>query len=91
VVSHRLKRLRQGLKGRADVRATSARWAWVESVLALGGQDEGRAVRDAVHAGGSFAAYQRAFSTLPPRAAPPPAPGVDLRPRKRTRLAIASP
>jgi radical SAM superfamily enzyme YgiQ (UPF0313 family) len=90
VVNHRLKRLRQGLKGRADVRATSARWAWVESVLALGGQAEGRAVRDAVHAGGSFAAYQRAFARLEPRRAPPAAAGVDLRPRKRHRLAIAS-
>jgi len=90
VVGERLRRLRKGLKGRADVRATSARWAWVESVLALGGEAEGRAVRDAVHAGGSFSDYQRAFSTLAPRRAPPHAPGVDLSPRKRTRLAMAS-
>ena len=36
------------------MRATSARWAWVEAVLAHGGEAEGRAVLDAVHAGGTF-------------------------------------
>jgi radical SAM superfamily enzyme YgiQ (UPF0313 family) len=30
LVDARLDRLRRGLKGRVDVRATSARWAWVE-------------------------------------------------------------
>jgi radical SAM superfamily enzyme YgiQ (UPF0313 family) len=69
VVSRRLDRLRRGLKGRVEVRATSARWAWVEAVLARGGEAEGRAVLSAVHAGGSFAAYQRAFAALP--GAPP--------------------
>jgi radical SAM superfamily enzyme YgiQ (UPF0313 family) len=65
VVEHRLDRLRRGLRGRADVRATSARWAWVESVLARGGGREGRAVMEAVHAGGSFAAWKRALDGLP--------------------------
>jgi radical SAM superfamily enzyme YgiQ (UPF0313 family) len=64
VVQRRLDRLRRGLRGRADVRATSARWAWVEATLAGGGEAEGRAVLEAVHAGGSFASYQRAFSAL---------------------------
>jgi radical SAM superfamily enzyme YgiQ (UPF0313 family) len=70
VVEDRLDRLRRGLRGRVDVRATSARWAWVEYVLAQGGDAEGRAVLDAVHAGGSFASYKRAFAALPaaPRA-----------------------
>ncbi|MGH7435556.1 MAG: B12-binding domain-containing radical SAM protein [Polyangiaceae bacterium] len=62
VVEHRLERLRRGLKGRADVRATSARWAWVEAVLAQGGEAEGLAVIDAVDAGGSFRAYEKAFA-----------------------------
>jgi radical SAM superfamily enzyme YgiQ (UPF0313 family) len=62
VVSGRLERLRQGLRGRADVRATSARWAWVEYALAQGGEAEGLAVIEAVDAGGSFRAYERAFS-----------------------------
>ena len=64
VVDHRLDRLRRGLKGRADVRATSAKWAWVEAVLARGAAPEGRAVFEAVHAGGSFADYKRAFASL---------------------------
>jgi radical SAM superfamily enzyme YgiQ (UPF0313 family) len=71
VVDKRLERLRKGLRGRADVRSTSARWAWVEYVLAQGGVAEGRAVRAAVHASGSFASYKRAFEavakTKPPR------------------------
>ncbi|MEO7330157.1 MAG: radical SAM protein, partial [Minicystis sp.] len=64
VVSHRLDRLKRGLKGRVEVRSTSARWAWVEAVLAKGGVAEGRAVLEAVHAGGSFAAYEKAFRAL---------------------------
>ncbi|HEY8039960.1 MAG TPA: radical SAM protein [Polyangiaceae bacterium] len=64
VVDKRLDRLRRGLKGRVDVRATSARWAWVEYVLAQGGEAEGHAVLDAVAAGGSFRAYERAFAGI---------------------------
>ncbi len=64
VVNARLDRLRRGLRGRADVRATSARWAWVEYVLAQGGVAEGRAVRQAALAGGSFAAYRAAFEAV---------------------------
>lgn len=66
VVDARLDRLRRGLKGRADVRATSARWAWVEYVLAQGGEAEGLALVDAVNAGGSFRAYERAFARMEP-------------------------
>jgi radical SAM superfamily enzyme YgiQ (UPF0313 family) len=62
VIDRRLERLRRGLRGRADIRATSARWAWVEHVLAQGGEAEGLAVLDAVADGGSFRAYERAFS-----------------------------
>jgi radical SAM superfamily enzyme YgiQ (UPF0313 family) len=65
VVEERLARLRRGLRGRVDVRATSARWAWVEYVLAQGGEAEGHAVVDAVTAGGSFRAYERAFAARP--------------------------
>jgi len=67
VVNKRLERLRRGLKGRADVRATSARWAWAEAVLAKGGVAEGKAVARAVREGESFAAYQRAFEAIAPR------------------------
>jgi radical SAM superfamily enzyme YgiQ (UPF0313 family) len=80
VVNDRLDRLRRGLRGRADVRATSARWAWVEAVLAQGGEAEGRAVLEAVLAGGTFAHYQRAFSKLNLASAP----------RQRRNLAVVS-
>jgi len=66
VVDDRLDRLRRGLKGRVDVRSTSAKWAWVEYVLAQGGDAEGRAVIDAVRRGGRFADYKRAFAALAP-------------------------
>jgi radical SAM superfamily enzyme YgiQ (UPF0313 family) len=65
IVDKRLERLARGLKGRVDVRSTSARWAWIEYVLAQGGPAEGRAVMDAVHNGGNFASYKRAFEALP--------------------------
>jgi radical SAM superfamily enzyme YgiQ (UPF0313 family) len=64
VVDHRLALLRSRLSGRADVRATSTRWAWVEAVLARGGHAEGKAVLEALRQGGSFAAYRRAFEQL---------------------------
>jgi radical SAM superfamily enzyme YgiQ (UPF0313 family) len=64
VVEHRLDRLRRGLRGRADVRSTSAKWAWIEYVLAQGGAEEGLAVLEAARAGGNFAAYRRAFEKL---------------------------
>lgn len=70
LVDRRLDRLRKGVRGRVDVRGTSARWAWVEYVLAQGGQAEGRAVLDAVHQGGSFRAWKDAFDALPQDRAP---------------------
>lgn len=77
VVEKRLARLRQGVRGRVEVRATSARWAYIEYVLAQGGPAEGRAVLEAVAAGGRFADYKRAFEALP-------------RERKKRTLAVAS-
>jgi radical SAM superfamily enzyme YgiQ (UPF0313 family) len=64
VVTDRLDRLKRGLRGRADVRSTSAKWAWVEYVLAQGGEAEGLAVADVVRAGGGFAAYKKAFGEI---------------------------
>lgn len=64
VVERRLERLRRGLRGRADVRSTSVKWAWVEYVLAQGGAAEGLAVLEATREGGNFAAYRRAFANL---------------------------
>lgn len=60
-IERKLERLRRGLRGRAEVRPTSARWAWVEHMLAQCGPEAGLAVMDAWRGGGSFAAYKRAF------------------------------
>jgi hypothetical protein len=46
-IDARLERLRRGLKGRAEVRPTSARWAWVEYMLAQCGPEAGLAAMDA--------------------------------------------
>ena len=64
LVEQRLARLRAGLRGRADVRAISARWAWVEYVLAQGGFAEGLALASAVDRGGRFSDYRAAFAEL---------------------------
>jgi len=61
VVRRRCERLRKGLRGRVEIRAASARWAWVEHRLAQGGLPEAQAVYEAVSAGGGFAAYKRAL------------------------------
>ncbi len=61
VVDSRLARLRRGLKGRAELRPVSARWAWVEYMLAQCGPEGGLAALDAHRAGGSFNAWRQAF------------------------------
>lgn len=66
VVEQRLARLSKGLRqagiaDRVTVRPTSARWAWVEYMLAQGDRRAGLAAMDAARAGGSFAAYRSAF------------------------------
>jgi radical SAM superfamily enzyme YgiQ (UPF0313 family) len=61
-VDRKLRQLRRGLAGRAAVRPTSARWAWVEYMLAQGDSRAGLAAMDAWRAGGSFAAWKRAFA-----------------------------
>ncbi len=76
VVERRLERLRRGLKGKVEIRPTSARWAWVEYVIAQGGAHEGRAILEAVRNGGAFRDYARAF---------------DARPEDRARRAIVRP
>ncbi len=77
LVEERLERLKRGLRGRVDVRSTSAKWAWVEYMLAQGGEAEGLAVLTAMRDGGTFAAYKRAFNALPEK-------------RERRSLAIAN-
>ncbi len=61
-VERKLERLRKGLRGKAEVKPTSARWAWVEYMMAQCGPEGGLAAMDAWRAGGSFSAWKRAFS-----------------------------
>jgi radical SAM superfamily enzyme YgiQ (UPF0313 family) len=68
-VERRLARLRQGLGKHAEVRPTSARWAWVEYVLAQGGMEAGLRAYAAHQGGGSFAAWSRAFAGWQPQGA----------------------
>ena len=66
-VDRKLKYLKKGLrpsKGRAQIRSTSAKWAWVESMLAQGGEAAGLAVLEAVNNGGHFGAWKKAFQHL---------------------------
>lgn len=61
-IEKRLQHMRKGLGAAAEIRPTSARWAWVEYILAQGGIDAGKRAYQAYKAGGSFAAWQKAFS-----------------------------
>lgn len=61
-VEARLERLRRGLAGAVEVRPTSARWAWVEYLLAQGGMEAGRRALLAHQAGGRFGDWKRAFA-----------------------------
>jgi radical SAM superfamily enzyme YgiQ (UPF0313 family) len=57
----RVAYLRAKLRGRAEIRPTSPRWAWVEYMLAQGGEEAGLAAVEAWRGGGTFAAWKRAF------------------------------
>ncbi|CAN5793160.1 hypothetical protein BH11MYX3_BH11MYX3_45510 [soil metagenome] len=95
LVDARLQRLDKGLRAaglhdKVKVRPTSARWAWVEYMLAQGETNGGLAVMDAHRAGGTFAAYKAAFKArgvepTGPRARVPS--GQELIALKRQRLA----
>jgi radical SAM superfamily enzyme YgiQ (UPF0313 family) len=84
VIEAKLARLRGLLKGRVEVRPTSARWAWIEYRLAQGGFAAGRAAAVATRAGGRFGDWRAALAEVPePATAPPPeahAALVSLRP-----------
>jgi radical SAM superfamily enzyme YgiQ (UPF0313 family) len=60
-IEDKLSRLRAALKGVAEIRPSSARWAWVEYMLSQGGEEAGLAAMDAWRKGGSFAAWKNAF------------------------------
>jgi radical SAM superfamily enzyme YgiQ (UPF0313 family) len=58
----KLSAIRSGLKGKVDVRPSSARWAWVEYMLSQGDENAGLAAMEAWKNGGSFAAFKKAFA-----------------------------
>lgn len=82
VVDRRLRRLQRGLRGRVQVRPTSARWAWVEYQLAQGGPAAGEALYRAVSTGGRYADMRRELGAMEPCDMRPWAqePTVDLSP-----------
>jgi radical SAM superfamily enzyme YgiQ (UPF0313 family) len=63
-VDRTLDYLRRGLKGVVDMRATSARWAWVEYELAQGGFEMAEAAIEAYRAGESFGAWKQAIGRV---------------------------
>lgn len=71
VVERRLKRLSRGLRGKVEIRPTSARWAWVEAQLAQGGPEAGEAVYAAVQAGGKFSDWKLALKAMDPSSVAP--------------------
>ena len=74
-VDRRMKRLTKGLRGKAEVRPVSARWAWVEYELSQGGPEAGLAVMQAWKEGGRFADWKRALKAVAPETRRPWAQG----------------
>ncbi|TNF27748.1 MAG: radical SAM protein [Deltaproteobacteria bacterium] len=68
-IDRTLARLRDGLAGVAEVRSTSARWAWIEYRMSQGSQDAGLAAYAAWRKGGRFAAWRDALAEVPERGA----------------------
>lgn len=68
-IDAKLDRLRKGLDGTAEIRSTSARWAWVEYRMSQGDAGAGHAALKAWRDGGDFRAWERAFVDLPERPA----------------------
>ncbi len=65
-VDRRMKGLQRALKGAAEIRPVSSRWAWIEYELAQGGAESGLAMLRGYEAGGRFADYRRALSGVDP-------------------------
>jgi radical SAM superfamily enzyme YgiQ (UPF0313 family) len=61
-LSLKLSSIRDGLKGKVEVKPASVRWAWVEYMLSQGSESAGLAAMDAWKAGGTFSSWKRAFA-----------------------------
>ncbi len=62
VLDGRLMRLKRALKGRAELRSTSSRWAWIEYRLSQGDARAGLAAMRAWERGGAYSAWVSAFA-----------------------------
>ena len=65
-VDRTMKRLTRGLRGKAEVRPVSSRWAWVEYEISQGGPQTGLAILEAWRQGGRFAHYKAALQQVDP-------------------------
>ncbi|MEN0066257.1 MAG: radical SAM protein [Myxococcota bacterium] len=87
-IDRRMRDLKKRLKGAAELRPVSARWAWIEYELAQGGAETGLAMLRGYEAGGRFADYRRALAEVDPSTKRPwthhEAPLVDPVVRRRT-------
>jgi radical SAM superfamily enzyme YgiQ (UPF0313 family) len=79
-VQRTLSRLERGLRGSAEVRSTSAKWAWVEYRMSQGGQDAGLAALKAWRAGASFRDWEQALGEAEERGGLSAAVSADLWP-----------
>ena len=64
VLESKFSRIRAGLKGKAEVKPGSPRFAWIEYMLSQGDERAGLAAMDAWRQGGRFAAWKKAFDSL---------------------------
>lgn len=91
VAEQRLKRIQKGLRGQVEIRPQPPKWAWVEYMLAQRGPEVGLAAVEAVHAGGRFADWKRAFANLPPQHDRRLVYGDEARRANRTGFAVNRP
>jgi len=71
VIDRRMKALQRGLRGTAEVRPVSSRWAWVEHEISQGGPETGLAILSAWQNGGRFAHYRTALRQVDPKSQRP--------------------
>lgn len=76
----KIKRVHKGLKGRVDIRSTSARWAWIEYQIAQGGFDMADAAEQAWKEGANYSAWKQAINRFKSSEIPLSKPGNRLRP-----------
>jgi hypothetical protein len=61
ILESKFSRIRAGLKGKAEVKPGSSRFAWIEYMLSQGDGSSGLAAMEAWRQGGRFAAWKKAF------------------------------